>query len=65
VTRGKDALGEAFVHVVFNDRNYTGKAASTDLIDASARAYLNAVNKALHERRVLGEVEVRTVPGRV
>ncbi|MEE8587000.1 MAG: 2-isopropylmalate synthase [Acidobacteriota bacterium] len=50
VTRGKDALGEVFVHVRIEGRQYTGKAASVDIIDASARAYLNAVNKALHER---------------
>ncbi|HEV8130998.1 MAG TPA: 2-isopropylmalate synthase [Acidobacteriota bacterium] len=65
VTRGKDALGEAFVHVLFNEKNYTGKAASTDLIDASARAYLNAVNKALHEKQVLGSVQVRAVNGKI
>ncbi|MDA2923240.1 2-isopropylmalate synthase [Acidobacteria bacterium AH-259-L09] len=50
VTRGKDALGEVFVHVDFGGRNYTGKAASVDIIDASARAYLNAVNKAMYEK---------------
>jgi 2-isopropylmalate synthase len=49
VSRGKDALGEVFVHVEFNQQTYTGKAASVDIIDASARAYLNAVNKALYE----------------
>ncbi|MEE2822558.1 MAG: 2-isopropylmalate synthase [Acidobacteriota bacterium] len=49
VSRGKDALGEVFVHVRFNNRSYSGKAASVDVIDASARAYLNAVNKAVHE----------------
>ena len=49
VTRGKDALGEVFVHVSFKGKNYTGKAASVDIIDASARAYLNALNKAFHE----------------
>jgi len=51
VTRGKDALGEVFVHVEFNGRPYTGKAASVDIIDASARAYLNAVNKAVYEQK--------------
>ncbi|MBI4456889.1 MAG: 2-isopropylmalate synthase [Acidobacteria bacterium] len=65
VTRGQDALGEAFVHVLLNERNYTGKAASTDLIDASARAYLNAVNKALHEMRQLGALEVRAINEKV
>lgn len=51
VTRGKDALGEVFVHVEFEGKNYTGKAASLDIIDASARAYVHAVNKVIHERQ--------------
>ena len=49
VTRGKDAIGEVFVHVDFGKESYSGKGASTDIIDASARAYLNALNKVLHE----------------
>jgi 2-isopropylmalate synthase len=48
ITGGTDAVGEVFVHVEFNGTSYTGKAASTDIVDASARAYLNAVNKALY-----------------
>lgn len=51
VSRGKDALGEVFVHVSFGEKNHTGKAASVDIIDASARAYLNALNKAIHEQK--------------
>ena len=50
VSRGKDAVGEVFVHVNFDGQSFSGKAASSDIIDASARAYLNAVNKAIHER---------------
>ncbi len=57
VTRAKDALGEVFVHVQVGGSNYTGKAASVDTIDASARAYLNAMNKALYER---GHRDART-----
>ena len=45
VSSGKDAVGEVFVHVHFEGQRFTGKAASSDLVDASARAYLNAVNK--------------------
>jgi 2-isopropylmalate synthase len=55
VSRGRDAIGEVFVHVDFGGRNFTGKAASTDVVDASARAYLHAVNKALHLARTLRE----------
>ena len=48
VTQGKDALGEATIKCDFGDgRLVTGKGASTDVIEASARAYLNAVNRVL------------------
>ncbi len=53
VSRGRDAIGEVTVHVDFSGRTFTGKAASTDVVDASARAYLHAVNKALHLSRSL------------
>ncbi len=46
VSQGKDALGEVTVKVDFGDHELvTGKGASTDVIEASARAYLNAVNR--------------------
>jgi 2-isopropylmalate synthase len=46
VTAGKDALGEAYVTVRFdNDRPFNGTGASTDIIEAAVHAYLNAVNK--------------------
>ena len=45
---GKDALGEVSVQCDFgNGRLINGKGASTDVIEASARAYLNAVNRKL------------------
>ena len=45
ITRGQDAIGEASVLVDFDGRTVTGKGASTDIIEASAKAYLSAVNK--------------------
>jgi len=48
VTGGKDALGEVTVRVRTNGRNYIGVGASTDIIEASVRALLDAVNKALY-----------------
>jgi 2-isopropylmalate synthase len=43
---GKDALGEVSLKVDFGDgKLISGKGASTDVIEASARAYLNAVNR--------------------
>ena len=52
VSQGKDALGEVTVKVDFGDGHLvTGKGASTDIIEASARAYLNAVNRHLNNGR--------------
>ncbi|HOK76369.1 MAG TPA: 2-isopropylmalate synthase [Verrucomicrobiota bacterium] len=52
VSQGKDALGEVTAKVDFGDGNLvTGKGASTDVIEASARAYLNAVNRHLISKR--------------
>ncbi len=48
VSQGKDALGEVTVKVDFGDGELVpGKGASTDVIEASASAYLNAVNRFL------------------
>jgi 2-isopropylmalate synthase len=52
VSQGKDALGEVTVKVDFGTgEQVTGKGASTDVIEASARAYLNAVNRFLCEQK--------------
>ncbi len=48
ITGGKDAIGEVSVKVDFDGTVVTGKGASTDVIEASARAYVNALNRALH-----------------
>ncbi len=65
VTQGKDAQGEVSLEleVEADDRSYRGRAASTDIIEASALAYLNAVN-ALASHRQRGQVrEVLGRPG--
>jgi 2-isopropylmalate synthase len=50
VSQGKDALGEVTVKVDFGGgKMVAGKGASTDVIEASARAYLNAVNRSLRQ----------------
>ncbi|MEI7437182.1 MAG: 2-isopropylmalate synthase [bacterium] len=45
VTVGQDALGEVTVRVQFDKTILSAKAASTDIVDASARAYLSCVNR--------------------
>lgn len=51
VSMGKDALGEATVRVSRNGDEAIGRAASTDVVEASARAYLNAINRLLLKER--------------
>jgi len=47
-TKGKDAMGDALVRIaVEGGRTITGHGASTDIIEASAKAYVNGINKML------------------
>lgn len=46
ITGGKEAMGEATVRVrAENGRIYLGRGVSTDIIEASAKAYLDAINR--------------------
>lgn len=45
VTSGRDALGEVLVRVEYNGEIYVGRGLSTDIIEASAQAYLSALNR--------------------
>ena len=47
VTHGEDALGEAAVQVKFGDDLVAAKGSDIDIIVASAKAYINAVNRHL------------------
>ncbi len=49
VTEGKEAVGQALVKLRANGRVYPGTGISTDILGASLRAYLNAVNKIIYE----------------
>ena len=45
-TPGRDAIGEVNLHARVGGRTFVGRAASTDVVDAAARAYINVLNKA-------------------
>jgi len=45
VTGGKEALGEATVRIKENGRTFVGRGVSTDIIEASAKAYVDAINR--------------------
>jgi 2-isopropylmalate synthase len=53
VTGGRDAVGEVFMKIDFGKASFIGKAASLDIVDASARAYIDAVNKMVHYQTAL------------
>ncbi|HEX2046523.1 MAG TPA: 2-isopropylmalate synthase [Acidimicrobiales bacterium] len=50
VTGGVDALGDVIVQVEAGGIRVSGRGVSTDVVEASARAYLSAVNKVLRVR---------------
>jgi len=47
VTQGTDALGEVNVRLEHNGRIINGQGADTDIITASAKAYIHALNKVM------------------
>ena len=49
VTEGKDALGEVTVKVLKDGKRFLGRGVSTDVIEASVKAYLNAINRSISE----------------
>ncbi len=49
VTEGKEALGSAVVRLRNNGKLYSGNGSSTDIVAASIRAYINALNKIVFE----------------
>jgi 2-isopropylmalate synthase len=60
VTSGGDALGAVVVQLATEGREVTGRGVATDVVEASARAYLNAVNKIVRLRE---RGETRTIAG--
>ncbi len=47
ITEGIDAIGEVTIRIQSGDKIYAGRGASTDIIVASAKAYMNALNRLL------------------
>ena len=52
VTGGTDALGEVSIGIQYNGNFHTGRAVATDIVEGSARAYLNAINRAISKSTV-------------
>ena len=51
VTAGIDAQGEVTIRVESDGRTYVGRGSDTDIIVASAKAYMNALNRLIFVQR--------------
>lgn len=49
ITKGRDSVGEALIKLRAEGKLYSGAGVSTDIVGASIRAYLNALNKIVYE----------------
>lgn len=49
ITGGLDAQGDVTIQLEMDGKKYLGRGISTDIIEASAKAYLNAINKFLNK----------------
>lgn len=49
VTGGREAMGETVIRLRSQGKLYSGCGISTDIVDASIRAYLSALNKIVYE----------------
>ena len=55
VTEGIDAIGEVLIKIESDGVSYTGRGAATDIIVASAKAYMNALNRLLATKKARKE----------
>jgi len=51
VTGGKDAIGEVSILAKLGKDTMSGRGASTDVVEASAKAYVNAINKIVYRKK--------------
>jgi len=59
LTGGKEALGEATVRISDDGRTYIGRGVSTDIIEASAKAYVDAINRMVAAKEKGEQPEVK------
>ncbi|MCL2706916.1 MAG: 2-isopropylmalate synthase [Dehalococcoidia bacterium] len=52
ITAGIDAIGEVLIRIEADGISYTGRGADPDIVVASAKAYMNALNRLLASSRL-------------
>jgi len=58
VSEGKDAQGEAVIYVQHNQRTYRGANVSTDIVESSARAFLEVINCIDTSRKISRQPQI-------
>jgi 2-isopropylmalate synthase len=58
VTGGIDAIGEVLIRIESDGVSYTGRGADPDIVVASAKAYMNALNRLLSSRKAGPQTDV-------
>ena len=53
VTEGREAMGQTVVKLRSEGKVYSGRGISTDIVGASIRAYINALNKIVYEEETV------------
>ena len=48
ITGGTDAQADVNIKILYKNKSFNGHGLSTSVLEASAKSYLNAINKALH-----------------
>ncbi len=56
ITAGADAMAEVNVVIIVGDESYSGRGVDTDVVEGSARALLEALNRAARHTQVAGGV---------
>lgn len=62
VTFGEDAQGEAHIEASFGGKTYRGRGVSTDIIEASAQAFLQVINRVSFRRQPTAVVAEEMAP---
>lgn len=60
IGKGRDALGEAVINMTYAGEAVTGRDVAQDVLEATAKAYLNAVNRQLAKNHVQTEAAITT-----
>ena len=53
VTEGREAMGQTVVKLRWGGKLYSGRGISTDIVGASIRAYISALNKIVYEEETV------------